>query len=112
DPAGDRRAETAVAPVVRTRDPEGPQEHTERLLPMAAELLAQAGLQASDLHAVASGQGPGGFTGRRGACGVAQGMALALEAPVLPVVSHLAVAEQVDRKSTRLNSSHVKISYA
>ncbi|WP_026640304.1 bifunctional tRNA (adenosine(37)-N6)-threonylcarbamoyltransferase complex dimerization subunit type 1 TsaB/ribosomal protein alanine acetyltransferase RimI [Bordetella petrii] len=88
--------ETAVGPVVSMREHEGSQEHAERLLPMAAELLAQAGLQASDLHAVAFGQGPGGFTGLRVACGVAQGMALALQVPVLPVVSHLAVAEQVD----------------
>ena len=43
---------------------------------------------------MAFGQGPGGFTGLRVACGVAQGMALGLDIPVLPVVSHLAVAAQ------------------
>lgn len=72
---------------------EGTQEHAERLLPMASQLLAQAGLTPADLQAVAFGQGPGGFTGLRVACGVAQGMALGLQIPVLPVVSHLAVAE-------------------
>lgn len=74
---------------------EGAQEHAERLLPMARDLLAEAGLGPGDLDAVAFGQGPGGFTGLRVACGVAQGIALAQDLPVLPVVSHLAVAAQV-----------------
>ncbi len=62
---------------------------------MARELLAQAGLDVADLDAVAFGQGPGGFTGLRVACGVAQGIALARDIPVLPVVSHQAVAALV-----------------
>ncbi|EHK67624.1 ribosomal-protein-alanine acetyltransferase [Achromobacter arsenitoxydans SY8] len=61
---------------------------------MADELLAESGLAPSALHAVAFGQGPGGFTGLRVACGVAQGMALGLGIPVLPIVSHQAVAAQ------------------
>src|SRR5690606_12990798 len=40
------------------------------------------------------GQGPGGFTGLRVACGVAQGIAFALEIPVVPVVSLMAVAQR------------------
>jgi tRNA threonylcarbamoyladenosine biosynthesis protein TsaB len=73
---------------------EGAQEHAERLLPMAGQLLEQAGLTPSDLSAIAFGQGPGGFTGLRVACGVSQGMGLALGIPVLPIVSHLAVAQE------------------
>ena len=80
---------------VITREHEGSQEHAERLLPMANELLAESGLAPTALHAVAFGQGPGGFTGLRVACGVAQGMGLGLGIPVLPVVSHQAVAAQV-----------------
>jgi len=79
---------------VSVREHEGSQEHAERLLPMAQELLEEAGLAPDALGAVAFGQGPGGFTGLRVACGVAQGMALALDIPVVPVVSHLAVAAQ------------------
>jgi len=86
--------ETAAGRRTSLLEHEGAQEHAERLLPMAAQLLAQAGLAPGDLHAVAFGQGPGGFTGLRVACGVAQGMGLALGVPVVPVVSHLAVAEQ------------------
>ena len=63
---------------ISVREHEGSQEHAERLLPMADALLAEAGIAASGLHAVAFGQGPGGFTGLRVACGVAQGMALSL----------------------------------
>ena len=57
---------------VTVREHEGSQEHAERLLPMAGELLAEAGLAPGALHAVAFGQGPGGFTGLRVACGVAR----------------------------------------
>jgi tRNA threonylcarbamoyladenosine biosynthesis protein TsaB len=87
--------EGADGPAVASLEHEGAQEHAERLLPMAGELLRDAGLGVADLQAVAFGQGPGAFTGLRVACGVAQGIALAHGLPVLPVVSHLAVAAQV-----------------
>lgn len=77
---------------VRTAEHDATGEHAERLLPMADDLLAQAGIARSELAAVAFGQGPGGFTGLRVACGVAQGMAFALDIPVIPIVSLLAVA--------------------
>lgn len=67
-------------------------EHAERLLPMVDQLLAQAGIGSDDLSVVAFGQGPGGFTGLRVACGVAQGIAFALGIGVIPVGSLLAVA--------------------
>ncbi|MFA7623585.1 MAG: tRNA (adenosine(37)-N6)-threonylcarbamoyltransferase complex dimerization subunit type 1 TsaB [Pusillimonas sp.] len=67
-------------------------EHAERVLPMVGQLLGQAGIRRTDLSAVAFGQGPGGFTGLRVACGVAQGMAFALNLPVVPVPSLLAAA--------------------
>lgn len=77
---------------VRTLNHDATGEHAERLLPMADDLLAQAGITRNQLSAVAFGQGPGGFTGLRVACGVAQGVAFALDIPVLPVASLQAVA--------------------
>ncbi len=79
---------------LRTAQHEGRSAHAERILPMACDLLAQAGLDRRALSAIAFGQGPGGFTGLRVACGVAQGLAVALDVPVLPVDSLCAVALQ------------------
>src|SRR5690554_6449382 len=61
------------------------QGHAEQVLPLAQKLLDKTGLSRRDLDAVVFGQGPGGFTGLRVACGVAQGMAYALGVPVVPV---------------------------
>ncbi|OZI61700.1 tRNA (adenosine(37)-N6)-threonylcarbamoyltransferase complex dimerization subunit type 1 TsaB [Bordetella genomosp. 11] len=80
---------------IATLEHEGAQEHAERLLPMARELLRDAGIGPEGIQAVAFGQGPGGFTGLRVACGVAQGIAMAHDLPVVPIVSHMAVAAQV-----------------
>ncbi|MYN13657.1 tRNA (adenosine(37)-N6)-threonylcarbamoyltransferase complex dimerization subunit type 1 TsaB [Pusillimonas sp. TS35] len=80
------------APTLRVLEHDATGEHAERLLPMADQLLAQAGVGRGALRAVAFGQGPGGFTGLRVACGVAQGIALALGIPVIPVPSLLAAA--------------------
>ncbi len=92
---------------VRALEHDATGEHAERLLPMADDLLAQAGIARSDLAAVAFGQGPGGFTGLRVACGVAQGMAFALDIPVIPVVSLLAVAARDYHAATALASVSV-----
>lgn len=73
-------------------------EHAERLLPMVDQLLAKEGITAADISAVAYGQGPGGFTGLRVACGVAQGIAFALGIPVIPVQSLMTVAVHDQRK--------------
>lgn len=71
---------------------EGAAEHTRRLLPMVDELLQAASLDRQALSAVAFGQGPGAFTGLRVGCGLAQGMALGLGIPVIPVPSLLVIA--------------------
>jgi tRNA threonylcarbamoyladenosine biosynthesis protein TsaB len=86
----------AGRPFVFSREHQGVQEHSARLLPMIDEVLAEAGIARSAIDAIAFGQGPGGFTGLRVACGVAQGLGFALDRQVLPVVSHAAVAVQVD----------------
>lgn len=64
-----------------------------RLLPGAQELLHEAGLTFSDLDGVAFGAGPGAFTGLRTSCAVAQGLAQAIDRPVLALDSLMLVAE-------------------
>ncbi|MDR0673551.1 MAG: tRNA (adenosine(37)-N6)-threonylcarbamoyltransferase complex dimerization subunit type 1 TsaB [Zoogloeaceae bacterium] len=61
--------------------------HSGTLLPLARRLLATAQSGFAALDAIAFGMGPGMFTGLRVACGIAQGMAAALDKPVLPIGS-------------------------
>jgi tRNA threonylcarbamoyladenosine biosynthesis protein TsaB len=75
---------------VRERFDLAPRRHAELALPWADALLAEAGVVRSQLDAVAVGRGPGAFTGVRLAVAIAQGIALALDIPVVPV-STLAV---------------------
>ena len=62
-----------------------PRRHAELALPWAEQLLAEAGVAKSQLDAIATGRGPGAFTGVRLGVAIAQGIALALDRPVLPV---------------------------
>ncbi len=79
-----------------------PRRHTGLVLPWADELLAQAGIKKSQLDAIAVGRGPGAFTGVRLAIALVQGMAMALEKPVLPVSTLAALAMQASGNETIL----------
>ncbi|MGB4063222.1 MAG: tRNA (adenosine(37)-N6)-threonylcarbamoyltransferase complex dimerization subunit type 1 TsaB [Azonexus sp.] len=61
--------------------------HSETLLPLVRELLAEAGVKVGQLDVIAFGVGPGAFTGLRVACGAAQGLAVATNRPLIPVTS-------------------------
>ena len=69
-----------------------PRRHTQLALPWAEALLAEAGIAKSQLDAIAVGRGPGAFTGVRLAIALAQGIALALDRPLLPVSTLAALA--------------------
>src|SRR6266581_1454444 len=74
------------------RGAELPNAGSERLLPWVSELLAEAGMAVGQIDAIAFGAGPGGFVGLRLACGVAQGLALGLDVPVLGIGTFEALA--------------------
>jgi len=69
-----------------------PRRHTELVFPMADALLAEAGIGRQALDAIAVGRGPGAFTGVRLGVSLAQGMALALDLPVITISSLAALA--------------------
>ncbi len=75
---------------VRERFGLAPRRHAELALPWAEALLDEAGIARSQLDAIAVGRGPGAFTGVRLAVAIAQGIALGLDIPVVPI-STLAV---------------------
>jgi tRNA threonylcarbamoyladenosine biosynthesis protein TsaB len=61
--------------------------HAERLMPMVAEVMEEAGLAFADLDRIAVTVGPGTFTGVRGGVAAARGLALASGLPVVTATS-------------------------
>ena len=72
-----------------------PQGHSRLLLPMIEEVLREADISKNALDAVAYDAGPGSFTGIRIGAGVAQGIALALNKPMLAISSLMTLAEGI-----------------
>jgi tRNA threonylcarbamoyladenosine biosynthesis protein TsaB len=68
-------------------------KHTELLLPMVEQLLADHELTMSEVQAIAFNRGPGAFTGLRINTAAAQGLATALGIGCIPVSSLRAIAE-------------------
>ncbi|MBS0199239.1 MAG: tRNA (adenosine(37)-N6)-threonylcarbamoyltransferase complex dimerization subunit type 1 TsaB [Proteobacteria bacterium] len=70
---------------VRERFEIAPRRHAELALPWCDALLAEAGISRTQLDVIAVGRGPGAFTGVRLAIAIAQGIALGLDRPLVPV---------------------------
>jgi tRNA threonylcarbamoyladenosine biosynthesis protein TsaB len=66
--------------------------HATRLLPLAADLLAQAGLRFADVDRIAVGVGPGTFTGLRIGVAGARGLAQSLDTQLIGISSLQALA--------------------
>ena len=62
-----------------------PREHANIVLAEIETLLAQAQMGVNELDAIVYGRGPGSFTGIRIAAGVAQGLAMAVGCPIIPI---------------------------
>ncbi|MEI8361697.1 MAG: tRNA (adenosine(37)-N6)-threonylcarbamoyltransferase complex dimerization subunit type 1 TsaB [Betaproteobacteria bacterium] len=69
------------------------QTHSQIILPQLQILLNTAVLPLKDLQGIAFGAGPGSFTGVRIAAGVAQGLGLGANLPVVSICTLLALAE-------------------
>jgi tRNA threonylcarbamoyladenosine biosynthesis protein TsaB len=104
-PLPDPRAHGAVHPhLVRaacrfeTLDLAGGASASAQALPSLLRLLEGLGWTFADIDAIAFGAGPGGFTGLRTACAVAQGLAFGQGLPVVPVDSLAIVADDAARQ--------------
>ena len=76
-----------------------PREHTQRILPLVRAALADAEVKLTDLDALAFGRGPGSFTGVRIGIGIAQGLALGAELPMIGVSTLATMAQGAWRKT-------------
>jgi len=86
-------------------EPSG-EQHSERVLPLIAEVLAEAGWSLTEIDGIAFGAGPGSFTGVRIACGVAQGLAFGVNVPLVPVPTLQAMAQAACRED---GATHVLV---
>ncbi|MBU2580407.1 MAG: tRNA (adenosine(37)-N6)-threonylcarbamoyltransferase complex dimerization subunit type 1 TsaB [Alphaproteobacteria bacterium] len=69
--------------------------HAERLVPMIAEVMQEAGFEFSELERIAVTNGPGTFTGTRIGVAAARSLALAAAKPLVAATSLWVMAEEV-----------------
>ncbi len=70
-----------------------PQRHTQRILPLVDQILTESGITLNQLDALAFGKGPGSFTGVRIGIGIAQGLALGADLPLIGISTLKTMAE-------------------
>jgi len=66
--------------------------HSEKLLTLVQEVIAEASLSLRDVHAVAISSGPGSFTGLRIGFSTAKGLCFSLNRPLVTVPTFEAIA--------------------
>ena len=90
--------------IVMSRFQIAPRQHADLILGMVQDLFDESGLGLQQLDALSFCRGPGSFTGLRIAAGVAQGLAFAMDLPVIPVSSLATMAQQCwqEEKQTRV----------
>ncbi|MEW5562128.1 tRNA (adenosine(37)-N6)-threonylcarbamoyltransferase complex dimerization subunit type 1 TsaB [Enterobacter asburiae] len=76
-----------------------PREHTQRILPLVQDILTETATALTDLDALAFGRGPGSFTGVRIGIGIAQGLALGANLPMIGVSTLATMAQGAFRKT-------------
>ncbi|MFP2469658.1 tRNA (adenosine(37)-N6)-threonylcarbamoyltransferase complex dimerization subunit type 1 TsaB [Pseudescherichia vulneris] len=76
-----------------------PREHTQRILPLVQDILTETGITLTELDALAFGRGPGSFTGVRIGIGIAQGLALGANLPMIGVSTLVTMAQGAWRKT-------------
>jgi tRNA threonylcarbamoyl adenosine modification protein YeaZ len=81
--------------VLAERSTEDTRRHAEVIGPFLDEALRSAGITPADVTGVVAGMGPGPFTGLRVGIAAARTFAAARAVPLLPLVSHDAVAADV-----------------
>jgi len=72
-------------------------DHTKQILPMIDAVLKQANCSVSQIDAIAFTKGPGSFTGVRIGIGIAQGLALGLDKPMIGVSTLATLAQGAHR---------------
>ncbi|MFI4890661.1 MAG: tRNA (adenosine(37)-N6)-threonylcarbamoyltransferase complex dimerization subunit type 1 TsaB [Steroidobacterales bacterium] len=92
-----------VGDAVFARSEEPGRGHSNRILGMVDEILAEAGIALGRLDGIAAGIGPGAFTGVRICVAVAQGLAFGAALPVVPISGLEALAfERMQRGAERV----------
>ncbi len=88
--------------------------HSATLLPLIRNTLGDLGLSLGKLDGIAFAAGPGSFTGLRVACGVAQGLAVAYDLPVIAVgtLAALAAASGGERVLVALDARMGEVYFA
>ncbi len=76
-----------------------PREHTQRILPLVNDVLTEGGVALAELDALAFGRGPGSFTGVRIGIGIAQGLALGADLPMIGVSTLVTMAQGAWRQT-------------